>query len=67
LDRPAHTGPIAGVTLSEPDPGQDYPALAATVGEENRIKVWELFPILDSNHGLRSRRFIRYPVSVQNQ
>ena len=62
-DRPAHTGPIAGVALSDPDPGRDYPAFAATLGEENRIKVWELYPILDEERGVRSKRPTRYPVS----
>ncbi len=61
-ERPAHTGPIAGVALSEPDPGRDYPAFAATFGEENKIKVWELYPILDPKNGLRSRNVARYPV-----
>ena len=64
-DRPAHTGPIAGVALSQPDPGKDYPALAATVGEENKIKVWELYPILDSKAGKRSKPAARYPISTQ--
>lgn len=45
-DRPAHTGSIAGVAFSEPDPGMSYPAFAATIGEENKVKVWELYPIL---------------------
>jgi WD40 repeat protein len=62
-ERPAHTGPIAGVALSQPDPGRDYPAFAATFGEENKVKVWELFPILDPEHGLRSKHTARYPVS----
>lgn len=54
-ERPAHSGPIVGVALSDPDPGQDYPAFAATIGEENKLKVWELFPILDPETGLRAR------------
>ncbi len=53
-ERPAHTGPIVGVALSEPDPGRDYPAFAATIGEENKLKVWELYPLLDPETGLRS-------------
>ena len=40
--RPAHAGPVVGVTLSEPDPAIGFPAYAATVGEENRLKVWDL-------------------------
>lgn len=54
-EKPAHSGPIVGVALSAPDPGRDYPAYAATIGEENKIKVWELFPILDPELGLRAR------------
>lgn len=54
-EKPAHSGPIVGVALSAPDPGRDYPAFAATIGEENKIKVWELFPILDPEVGLRAR------------
>ena len=56
IERPAHTGPIVGVAFSDPDPGQDYPAFAATIGEENKLKIWELFPILHSESGVRSRR-----------
>ena len=55
-ERPAHSGPIVGVALSDPDPGQDHPAYAATIGEENKLKVWELFPILNSETGVRSRK-----------
>ena len=62
-ERPAHSGPIAGVALAGPDPGRDYPAFAATFGEENRVKVWELYPILDPQDGLRSRKLAKYPVS----
>lgn len=54
-EKPAHSGPIVGVALSDPDPGRDYPAFAATIGEENKIKVWELFPILDPEVGVRAR------------
>ncbi|WP_197168137.1 hypothetical protein [Neorhodopirellula pilleata] len=55
-ERPAHTGPIVGVALSDPDPGKEYPAFAATCGEENRIKVWELFPIIElQSQPLRAR------------
>lgn len=66
IDRPADTEPVAGIALSAPDDGQDYPAFAATVGQENRIKVWELYRILDVEEGLRSRRAIRYPVRQRN-
>ncbi len=54
-ERPAHSGPIVGVAISEPDPGRDYPAFVATIGEENKLKVWEMFPILDPETGLRAR------------
>jgi WD40 repeat protein len=40
--RPAHAGPVVGVTLSQPDPALGFPAYAATVGEENQLKVWDL-------------------------
>jgi hypothetical protein len=58
-ERPAHTGPIVGVALSEPDPGRDYPAFAATIGEENKLKVWELYSLLDPETGLRSTNVAR--------
>lgn len=54
-ERPAHTGPVVGVAISPADPGRDYPAFAATFGEENKVKVWELFPILDPDNGIRSK------------
>ncbi|MDA8744732.1 PQQ-binding-like beta-propeller repeat protein [Rubripirellula amarantea] len=57
-DRPAHSGPVIGVALSDPDPGRDYPAFAATFGEENKVKVWELYPILDPESGIRSRNWV---------
>ena len=57
-ERPAHSGPVVGVALSQPDPGRDYPAFAATIGEENKVKVWELYPILDPEAGIRSRNWV---------
>jgi WD40 repeat protein len=48
--RPAHSGPIVGVALSERDPGMDYPAFAATFGEENKLKVWELYPVIGARN-----------------
>lgn len=65
-ERPAHTGPIVGVALSEPDPGRDYPAFAATIGEENKVKVWELYPLLDPESGLRSTNVARSVVRTVN-
>lgn len=62
-ERPAHTGPIVGVAFSEPDEGADYPAFAATIGEENKVKVWGLFPILDPQQGVRATVKTRYPVT----
>ncbi|TWT52702.1 WD domain, G-beta repeat [Rubripirellula amarantea] len=58
VDRPAHSGPVVGVAFSDPDPGRDYPAFAATFGEENKVKVWELYPILDPDSGIRSRNWV---------
>lgn len=58
LNRPAHLGPVVGVTFSKADIGRDYPAFVATFGEENKVKVWELYPILDPKHGLRSRHWV---------
>ena len=59
FDRPGHSGPVVGVAFSKPDPGRDYPAFVATMGEENQVKVWELYPILDPENGLRSRRWVK--------
>lgn len=55
---PAHSGPVVGVAFSKADPGQDYPAFVATFGEENKVKVWEMYPILDPEGGLRSRHWV---------
>lgn len=44
--RPAHSGPVVGVALSEPNPVTRCPEFAATVGEENQIRVWNLLPLL---------------------
>ena len=46
VERPAHTGPVSGVTLSAPGAHGDFPEFAATIGEENRVIVWDLIPIL---------------------
>ena len=45
-DRPAHSGPVAGVTLSAPGAHGDFPEFAATIGEENRVIVLDLIPVL---------------------
>ncbi|MEO9593138.1 WD40 repeat domain-containing protein [Rhodopirellula bahusiensis] len=41
-NRPAHSGPIVGVAISPTNPHLGYPEYAVTVGEENRIKVWDI-------------------------
>jgi WD40 repeat protein len=48
VERPAHAGPIAGVTLSAPGARGDFPEFAATIGEENRLIVWDLIPVLSN-------------------
>ncbi len=58
VERPAHAGPIVGVAFSAPDPGQNYPAFAATFGEENKLKVWELYSILGGDQSSRLRRSV---------
>ena len=45
-ERPAHAGPVIGVALSPPGAKGDFPEFAATIGEENRVIVWDLIPIL---------------------
>jgi len=45
-DRPAHTGPVVGVALSLPGLHGNFPEFAATIGEENRVIVWDLIPVL---------------------
>ncbi|MDX1928941.1 MAG: WD40 repeat domain-containing protein [Pirellulaceae bacterium] len=46
VERPAHSGPVAGVALSAPGAHGDFPEFAATIGEENRVIVWDLIPVL---------------------
>ncbi len=45
-ERPAHSGPVIGVALSPPGARGDFPEFAATIGEENRVIVWDLIPVL---------------------
>ncbi len=45
-DKPAHTGPVMGVALSGSLRNAEFPEFAATVGEENRLIVWDLIPVL---------------------
>ena len=40
--RPAHAGPIVGVTISDTDSSLQLPEYVVTVGEENRLKVWDI-------------------------
>ncbi len=39
--RPAHSGPVVGVAISDTDAALQVPEYAVTVGEENRLKVWD--------------------------
>ncbi len=55
VERPAHTGPVAGVTLSAPGAHGDFPEFAATIGEENRVIVWDLIPILGNRAAIPSK------------
>ncbi len=48
VERPAHSGPVAGVALSAPGARGDFPEFAATIGEENRLIVWDLIPVLSN-------------------
>lgn len=48
IERPAHSGPVAGVTLSPPGARGDFPEFAATIGEENRVVIWDLIPVLSN-------------------
>ena len=66
-NRPAHLGPVVGIAFSKPDLGRDYPAFLATFGEENKVKVWELYPVLDPDHGLRSRHWVSRIKSLLRQ
>ena len=45
-NRPEHSGRVVGVALSKYRPGEGFPAYAASIGLENEIKVWDLFPAL---------------------
>lgn len=49
VERPAHTSPIVGIAVSEPVPGQDYPSYVATLGEDNKLKLWDLHPVLNES------------------
>ncbi len=46
VDRPAHSGPVSGVTLSPSNTRGDWPEFAASIGEENRMIIWDLIPVL---------------------
>ena len=49
--RPAHTGPVVGVVTSETNPQLGFPEYAVTIGEENRLKVWDLLSRLKPKSG----------------
>jgi WD40 repeat protein len=40
--RPAHAGPVVGVSISDTNASLQLPEYVVTVGEENRIKVWDI-------------------------
>ena len=40
--RPAHSGAVVGVVTSQTNPIFGFPEYAVTIGEENRLKVWDL-------------------------
>lgn len=40
--RPAHAGPVVGVAISDTDSSLQLPEYVVTVGEENRLKVWDI-------------------------
>ncbi len=50
IEQPVHTGPVVGVALSQPGRSEDFPEFAATIGEENRIIVWDLIPVLGNRN-----------------
>jgi WD40 repeat protein len=56
VDRPAHISPIVGVALTE-ELGKDFPRYAATLGEDNKLKLWDLYPVL--NESLRKSAQIK--------
>ena len=58
-DRPAQTGSITRLFYSPADEGRDCPAFAAKVGDENKIEVWDVLPVLDLETESMSNR---YPV-----
>jgi len=59
IDRPAHTGPVVGVVLSPPGQHGEFPEFAASIGEENRVIVWDLIPLLGRKIPTPSKPAIR--------
>jgi len=53
--RPAHSGPVVGVVLSPAGLHGEFPEFAATIGEENRIIVWDLIPVLGKKSTIPSK------------
>jgi len=41
-ERPAHSGPIVGAAIADTNPKLGLPEYVVTVGEENRLKVWDI-------------------------
>jgi WD40 repeat protein len=58
-DRPAHKGPVVGVTLSPPGLQGGFPEFAATIGEENQLIIWDLIPVLGGRNLTTSKTLSR--------
>ena len=50
IELPVHTGPVVGVALSSSGLHGNFPEFAATIGEENRLIVWDLIPVLGNRN-----------------
>ena len=55
IELPVHTGPVVGVALSPSGLHGNFPEFAATIGEENRIIVWDLIPVLGNRSPVLSK------------
>ncbi len=49
VERPAHTSPIVGIAVSESQAEHDFPSYVATLGEDNKLKLWDLYPVLNES------------------
>lgn len=47
--QPAHDAPILAVAFSPSDPRMGFPTYAATVGQDNRVRVWNLIEPIASD------------------